>query len=227
MSILWQEWCGPTSNSFRPGWPVQGRPGCCRRALNMREPIRFTFVPLGWEQRAWAGCYYPQDLPPEWRLGYFANEFPGVALEPGVWISVPDAVICGWVEDVPDRFRFYPLLPTQAVVSDLRRRVRLFGDRLGGLVVTCPVDEAAELLTPQYLLVSLEDALAGRFWGSRLALKLPAGCLGDLRQKRGILECLDRTLLAGTEVLGVIDGRSPDLDELRQLEQLALLLGMS
>lgn len=33
---------------------------------------------VGWRHRAWQDSYYPADLPPEWQLGYYANEFPVV-----------------------------------------------------------------------------------------------------------------------------------------------------
>ena len=189
--------------------------------------IRYAFVPLGWDHAAWAGRYYPEDLPADWRLSYFANEFPGVSLEPDAWIDVPDEVVSGWAQSVPQRFRFYPLLPAEAPAFDLQGRLHLFRDRLGGVGAMHPVEEAGMADVRTYRWGSLEDALAGRVWGNTLAIGLQTGGLGDLRHKRGILEHLQLSLPPGTRVLGVLKGRPPDLDELRQLEQLALLLGLS
>ncbi len=36
----------------------------------------------GWEHRGWNGGFYPEDLPADWRLGYYANAFR-VVLIPG------------------------------------------------------------------------------------------------------------------------------------------------
>ena len=189
--------------------------------------MRCAFVPLGWDHAAWADRYYPEDLPADWRLSYFANEFLGVALEPDIWIGVPNRVVSGWAQNLPERFRFYSLLPERPAVFDLQGRLHLFRDRLGGVVAMHPVEEAGMADVRTYRWGSLEDALAGRVRGLNLAIGLQTGCLGDLRHKRGILERLRLSLPPGTRVLGVLKGRPPDLDELRQLEQLALLLGLS
>jgi len=41
-----------------------------------RQTHRILIGSLGWQHDAWQGDYYPEDLPPEWRLGYYSNEFP-------------------------------------------------------------------------------------------------------------------------------------------------------
>lgn len=37
---------------------------------------RILIGSFGWQHEGWQGSYYPADLPPEWRLGYYSNEFP-------------------------------------------------------------------------------------------------------------------------------------------------------
>ncbi|MFP3874820.1 MAG: hypothetical protein ACLFQT_07410 [Thiohalophilus sp.] len=37
---------------------------------------RILIGSCGWQHEAWQDSYYPDDLPPEWRLGYYSNEFP-------------------------------------------------------------------------------------------------------------------------------------------------------
>lgn len=37
---------------------------------------RILIGSLGWQHDGWQDDYYPQDLPSEWRLGYYSNEFP-------------------------------------------------------------------------------------------------------------------------------------------------------
>lgn len=41
-----------------------------------QQTHRLLIGSLGWQHEAWQGDYYPEDLPCEWRLGYYSNEFP-------------------------------------------------------------------------------------------------------------------------------------------------------
>ncbi len=36
---------------------------------------RLLIGSAGWQHPEWENSYYPEDLPPDWRLGYYANEF--------------------------------------------------------------------------------------------------------------------------------------------------------
>ncbi len=40
----------------------------------------FHVLAVGWDHPAWQGSFYPDDLPADWRLTYYANEVPGVLL---------------------------------------------------------------------------------------------------------------------------------------------------
>ncbi len=63
----------------------------------------------GWEHEHWQGSFYPQDLPEDWRLGYYANMFTSVLVPEAKW-SASNADFVQWEEDVHDDFRFYFLL---------------------------------------------------------------------------------------------------------------------
>jgi len=41
----------------------------------------------GWQRAEWIGSYYPADLPPEWRLAYYANDCGCVLLPAEDWCS--------------------------------------------------------------------------------------------------------------------------------------------
>lgn len=45
-----------------------------------RQTHRLLIGALGWQHEAWQESFYPDDLPPEWRLGYYSNEFPLAAI---------------------------------------------------------------------------------------------------------------------------------------------------
>ena len=44
----------------------------------------------GWERRHWEGAFYPEDLPPEWRLGYYSQVFDCVYLSYAEWAGCRD-----------------------------------------------------------------------------------------------------------------------------------------
>ena len=60
----------------------------------------------GWQQEHWSGDFYPQDLPEDWRLSYYANEFPAV-LVPALSWQAAGAELEDWSDEVHEEFRFY------------------------------------------------------------------------------------------------------------------------
>ncbi|MGB5564256.1 MAG: hypothetical protein WBN02_18285 [Sedimenticolaceae bacterium] len=46
---------------------------------------RLLLGTVGWERPDWLQGYYPDDLPPEWRLAYYANDCGCVVLSAETW----------------------------------------------------------------------------------------------------------------------------------------------
>ena len=65
-----------------------------------------VLIPLsyGWEHEAWLTSYYPDDLPEDWRFGYFANEHAGVIVPESVWQNADADQIEEWFDDAHDNF---------------------------------------------------------------------------------------------------------------------------
>ncbi len=66
----------------------------------------------GWSHAHWsddsrAQSYYPQDLPQEWRLGYYSNDFDRVLVPAASWQeeTLPDCE--DWLHSVHPEFRFF------------------------------------------------------------------------------------------------------------------------
>jgi len=47
----------------------------CRSIKMTTDTHRVLVGSVGWQHLAWQDSYYPEDLPPDWRLGFYANEF--------------------------------------------------------------------------------------------------------------------------------------------------------
>ncbi|MCW8933299.1 MAG: hypothetical protein OQK98_01110 [Gammaproteobacteria bacterium] len=85
----------------------------------------------GWDQLLWQGTFFPDDLPIDWRLSYYANEFSAVLVPEIKWREAADEIE-SWADDVPDDFRFY-FLNSHIKSNDHLAHVTL-GNKFGGFV---------------------------------------------------------------------------------------------
>lgn len=94
----------------------------------------------GWQHADWDDSFYPDDLPAEWRLTYYANQFR-VALVPGERL-VEEALSAEdnptrWCEDSDAGFRFVcetpPGLNTPSAADAFLERIAPLGERCVGI----------------------------------------------------------------------------------------------
>jgi len=66
-----------------------------------------------WQVGDWLASFYPEDLPPEWRMSYYANEFSTTLLESPVWDN-PERLeqLAEMLEDCHEGF--HPVLTVKA-----------------------------------------------------------------------------------------------------------------
>ena len=89
----------------------------------------------GWKHENWLDSFYPEDLPGDWQLTYYANEFSCV-LMPAHYLLADDCDIEQWLDDVPDTFKFYVEWPDSDVDDDLLlNQLLMFGDQLSGILI--------------------------------------------------------------------------------------------
>ena len=118
---------------------------------------------VGWNPDNARG-FYPDDLPPEWRLAYYNNFFSCVYLPYAVWGHADAGMIRSWLDESLSRFRFVLEAPADKPASGLREKLAIFGERLGLLAEAS--GNAGQLLwledfsTPQAALQRATD-LAG------------------------------------------------------------------
>jgi len=101
--------------------------------------VDFFLGARGWDHPAWQGSLYPDDLPPEWRLSYYANEFNAVLAPADLWGAADAGLIASWADDVHDDFRFFLELPAGAETAITERIPEVaagLGAACGGLVLT-------------------------------------------------------------------------------------------
>ena len=134
----------------------------------------------GWSHSGWLADFYPQELPVDWRLSYYANEFPVVLVTAQDW-DLPEAAASQWCEDTDASFRFVIEI-TANTAEELQpqlERIVGFGDRCAGILLatslyaeTITLNELLELINHLDLLcldfgVDNPDATVKQLLGQR------------------------------------------------------------
>jgi hypothetical protein len=205
----------------------------------------------GWEHAGWSGSYYPPDLPPEWRLAYYANEFRTVLVPAERLACAAPAELAAWRGAVREEFRFFLELTVSLLGGDaLLERIGALEGRLGGLVLRfdAPPPDLQGLLgrLPRELALSIAvgepgvEALDGSVaaakaswcWSPNLAAR--HGAVGlirmgparyGLRALRAQIEAFLAGAPAAWELFLFVEGDPPEVQALRDGETIARLLG--
>ncbi|MFO7594426.1 MAG: DUF72 domain-containing protein [Pseudomonadota bacterium] len=164
----------------------------------------------GWLGERWAASY-PADLPEEWRLDYYANEYEAVVVPSSDWQAQDRETLQLWLEEAPEGFHFYWELeggapaPLLGLYNALKDETAPGGWLLsqGGLAKGAG-DELSELAP-----VALCEP-KGEFVGNGLIV-LAAEKEPNLRQLR---ERLDTLAAQGTETVVLTVHPSVDASEL-------------
>jgi hypothetical protein len=139
----------------------------------MTKTLTEIFVAArGWSHSSWYGSFYPDDLPEDWQLSFYSNEFSAVVVPASEWVGLDYVELERWVEDVPEGFRFY--LEIEALLTDWEQTAGLLkplGDQLGGILLR-PLDVDADLAT-----ISASIAAASRL--APVSVLLPDGVEPD------------------------------------------------
>jgi len=145
-------------------------------------------VRSGWDPWSGDDRFYPDDLPPEWRLAYFANVCWAVAVPAEVWRAAGAAGARDWARGTPPRFRFYleaepgsPTIPVAPVAAAL-------GERCGGLLGPPPGADQAFDLEPRLILDPRTGPGTDLFATRGLAWTVPTAVIDDPRAARNWIE---------------------------------------
>jgi len=173
--------------------------------------VDFFLGARGWDHPAWQDSFYPDDLPPEWRLSYYANEFNAVLASSDLWGAADAELIASWADDVHDGFRFFLELPAGAETAITERIPEVaagLGAACGGLVLTG--HELPASLTgikpslPLYL--SMAEPVAPHAEGFRLFSATDA--VADAPHILVVSGLSELTLPAIRDLITVMDGTS-------------------
>jgi uncharacterized protein YecE (DUF72 family) len=103
----------------------------------------------GFSYKEWKGSFYPEDLPAEEMLRFYAGRLPAVEINNTFYRMPKASLLAGWSEQVPDGFRF-ALKASQRITHHKRlkevseevgyffRVATTLGDRLGPALFQLP-----------------------------------------------------------------------------------------
>ncbi len=83
---------------------------------------------IDWRYEAWNDEYYPEDMPEDWQLGYFANEFSTVVIDTDINTEEMENIV-EQLEDCHERF--HPILRFNASsqgVSDIEHWIEALSE---------------------------------------------------------------------------------------------------
>ncbi len=190
------------------------------------KPFSLCLGARDWEHPAWTRDYYPEDLPTDWRLSYYANDLPQVLVPQARWLSAGEVGCAGWLEAVGPGFRFFLELEPGPVPASLAACARALGPCCGGVVAAQgPLPEG--VAAPLYLAWTLTKPEAPPPSSPPLALVLESAALGDLRGQRLLFEDLARGHAAQGELPLFFGGDAPSMPVLLDAKQLAELMGLA
>lgn len=85
--------------------------------MTILESHRILIGACGWLHDNWQDTYYPEDLPQDWYLGYYANEFPVVQVGETEWAQGGD--VEEWLAETDELPVFICEIPLQDFSEDL------------------------------------------------------------------------------------------------------------
>ena len=166
----------------------------------------------GWLHPGWQGHFYPDDLPPDWQLAYYANEFSMVVIREQEWEQLEN--IATLREDCAEDFRFVVELPlslSEEKLSTYIERLRQLGKQCAGVIVHADQASACTFL----------PAAIPRYIEGSSLVKIQTGA--SLKALRALMERALQ-MQASSPVLFVVEGEPPDVELLRNAQIMFELL---
>lgn len=177
----------------------------------------------GWRHPGWQNSFYPDDLPQDWQLTYYSNEFPMVVIREQEWMQIED--MTDLRKECTKGFQFLVEWPVLAVTENLSSqfidRIQQLGSQCAGVIIPAqqePLLAHCRSWLPETIPCYFEGALASETNG---LINISAGT--SLKELRLLLESALR-LSVSSPVPVIVEGEPPDIELLRNAETLLGLL---
>lgn len=140
----------------------------------------------GWQHKGWSGAFYPEDLPEEWQLGYYGNEFPVVIVPADYWATEADTFE-QWLQESDESLQMICEWPAAGA-----SQVQINGARLGIAAVS---DRVLSILISIHSEVSESELARYRELAEKHPLSFDIAPDLDAGQRDGLLSWLAENLV--------------------------------
>ncbi len=172
--------------------------------------MQIELAAYGWESPAWS-TFYPEQMPSEWRLDYYSNEFSSLVIPAADWAKTSIDTAADWLQEAPEGFRFYWEIADADGATrllELAAQQTTVNTHLGGWIFKSGLGVESELFE------ALVDCLPGAVYGDRPVSTVQAERLAALGitlcwQENIKLHCREK----GLRILQIT--QRPDLRSLR------------
>lgn len=196
----------------------------------------------GWEHLDWDTTFYPDDLPEDWRMGFYSNEFPVLQLSLSRLLEVDEDELTEWLEDSHEGFRLVVELDS-TLGGEAEARLLALRKRLLALVIVGDVSSVPESLSSvpclwaareehpceQHLQAGHGQVWTGEgspCWDEQLAMVcLQSGNYQDMKQLKQLLLSCAPALEEGRILVLLFAGDPPDIQLMHNARTLTELLG--
>ncbi len=156
------------------------------------ETHRVLIGACDWNHQAWLDNFYADELPEDWRLGFYSNEFPVVYVPAARWITNDE--LSEWNDEVSDTFRFvleipYDILIDESAFTAALEQAKNLGEFCLGLVLQIKPDIDVALFKKH--LDIAEEVTAVCISKIDKQDYLPSNEINNLLKQRGISEVWD------------------------------------
>lgn len=158
---------------------------------------QFLIGSHGWMHSQWESTFYPDDLPEDWQLGYYANEFSIAVIEQNAWNCLqknPD-IITDWISETESGLRFVCELSLACSEQELNAHLSVIsqlGNACLGVILLANESQPADSLVTAILnklpvdmpcildLTELPDVALLQQWQQQYPLSLCWRAMPDL-----------------------------------------------
>ncbi len=197
----------------------------------------------GFQHSGWDESYYPPDIPADWKLAFYANDFNAVLLPESVWRETSPDDLEQWLEDIDEGFRVYLRVTCSMPDLDESGKIsKLLAPYFAGFFIDQDVKVDIDKLSPdtiwllsqQHGLKDVNDSIRCRirYWGQLEDIDHRVNAVViesemDKRKLRQVLEKIEPYLDTNNDVLVLYDLSSPVAQDLKDLRILLELMGIA
>ncbi len=185
----------------------------------------------GWLFDRWNEDYYPEDIPEDWKLGYYANDMTAVVVPEALWLQADELQLEDMVEDVHEEFAFYLQIEScwPSVEQQERIKIVLADHFFGFLVEDGALQHPVNNDNSDFIFPAAVFQGAGCSW-SLLEQAGAQDCVLRITEESGLrhlklqFEQLASVVDFSRDVLILIDIADPDPEFIRQLRGMLELM---